>query len=377
MNEKKLTREELYDMVWSESLLSLSKKYAISDVGLRKKCKKMEIPLPDMGYWACVQFGKKTPARKPLKKYSGDQYVYLSLREEGDEGKYPDTKSIFSLQDEILNDPKVNLRVPERLTNPDPFIESVKNDLYKKNVWRDDNGIVNSSRGHLSIHVSPNNVNRALRILDTLIKGIRSRGHNLISKNGEVYIVASEEEIQLSCREKHEREVVKGKYYDSTILKPTGKISVRIDYSYKLKEWVDGKIPLEDQLHKIIASIELRALKQRDDRIEREKQWAIQEEKKRIAKELQDRKEKELMDFKEIFKLSKRHEQSEVIRRYADSLEKRAVSRNDLSDELKEKIDWIRKKADWYDPFVEADDDLLKDVDREELTFKRQSNYWL
>jgi hypothetical protein len=260
MNEKKLTREELYDLVWSESMLSLSKKYAISDVGLRKKCKKMEIPLPDMGYWACIQFGKKTPARKPLKKYTGDQYVFLNLREEGDEGKYPDTKSIFSLQDEILNDPMVNLKVPERLTNPDPVIESVKNDLYKKNVWRDNNGIVISSHGHLSVHVSPNNVSRALRILDTLIKGIRGRGHALISKNGEVYIVASGEEIQLSCREKHEREVVKGTYYDSTILKPTGKISVRIDYSYKLKEWVDGKIPLEDQLHKIIASIELRAL---------------------------------------------------------------------------------------------------------------------
>lgn len=376
MKQVKLTREELYNMVWSESMLSLSKKYSISDVGLRKKCKKMEIPLPDMGYWACVQFGKKTPGRKPLKKYSGDQYVYLNLREEGDKVKNHDLKSITSLQDEILNDPMVNLKVPERLTNPDPIIASVKDDLYKKNVWRDEKGIVSSSHGHLSIQVSPNNVSRALRILDTLIKGIKSRGHNLISKSGAVYIVASGEEIQLSCREKQEKEVVKGKYRDTTILKPTGKILVKIEHSYKLKEWVDETIPLEDQLHKIIASIELRALKQCEERIEREKQRAIEEERRRIAKELQDRKENELKDFKDIFKLSKRHEQSEVIRRFADELEKWAISKNELTDKQKEKIEWIRKKADWYDPFVEAHDNLLEEVDREELTFKKQNFSW-
>jgi hypothetical protein len=372
----KLTREELYDLVWSESMLSLSKKYAISDVGLRKKCKKMEIPLPDLGYWACVQFGKKTPARKPLKKYSGDQYVFLKLREEGDHGKNPDLKSIAVLQEEILNDPKVNLKVPDKLTNPDPIIISVKDDLYKKNVWKNDEGIVNSSYGILSINVSPKNFSRALRIMDTLIKGLKNRGHELISKNGEVYVVVYSENILLSCREKHERELVKGKYYDSTILKPTGKISVRIDNSYKLKEWVDGTILLEDQLHKIIASIELRALKEQAERIEREKRWAIEEERKRIAKELQDRKEKELKDFKDIFQKSKRHEQSEVIRRYANKLENWAASQNELTNELKEKIGWIRRKADWYDPFIEAYDQLLEEVDREKLAFIQKPLSW-
>lgn len=34
-----LTRQQLFDLVWKESLLSLSKQYLISDVGLRKICK--------------------------------------------------------------------------------------------------------------------------------------------------------------------------------------------------------------------------------------------------------------------------------------------------------------------------------------------------
>jgi len=40
-------------------------------------------------------------------------------------------------------------------------------------------------------------------------------------------------------------------------------------------------------------------------------------------------------------------------------------------------IEWARKTADWYDPHINGDDDLLSDVDKETLTFDRRSkNYW-
>lgn len=38
MNEIQITREELYNLVWKEPLTTLSKKYDISDNGIRKKC---------------------------------------------------------------------------------------------------------------------------------------------------------------------------------------------------------------------------------------------------------------------------------------------------------------------------------------------------
>ncbi len=59
MDKQIFTRKELYDLVWSESLLTLCKKYAISDVGLRKICVRMNIPLPKAGHWMKLQFGKK------------------------------------------------------------------------------------------------------------------------------------------------------------------------------------------------------------------------------------------------------------------------------------------------------------------------------
>jgi hypothetical protein len=57
-------RTALYEEVWSEPLTKLGKKYGLSDNGLRKICKAMNIPLPAAGHWAKVFAGPqvlKTP----------------------------------------------------------------------------------------------------------------------------------------------------------------------------------------------------------------------------------------------------------------------------------------------------------------------------
>ena len=53
------TREALYNLVWSESTRTLSKRLGISDVGLAKACRRANIPTPDRGYWARVATGQK------------------------------------------------------------------------------------------------------------------------------------------------------------------------------------------------------------------------------------------------------------------------------------------------------------------------------
>lgn len=62
-----LTRAELYGLVWSEPLRTLSKKFGISDVALAKHCRRGNIPLPGLGYWAKKEAGKPViqPALPP------------------------------------------------------------------------------------------------------------------------------------------------------------------------------------------------------------------------------------------------------------------------------------------------------------------------
>jgi len=57
MNQEYWNREELYELAWSKPFTELAKEYDISDVGLRKTCKKLEIPVPRVGYWAKIRSG--------------------------------------------------------------------------------------------------------------------------------------------------------------------------------------------------------------------------------------------------------------------------------------------------------------------------------
>src|SRR5580765_5656451 len=110
--EKKFTRQELYELIWSESMVALSKQYNISDTGLRKLCARMEIPIPLQGHWQKVKHGK-VPQKKPLSSnYSGDSKVTLELREPGSGGSTGFQSPLTILHNQILNDHSLTLTVP-------------------------------------------------------------------------------------------------------------------------------------------------------------------------------------------------------------------------------------------------------------------------
>lgn len=56
----RFTRQGLYELVWSEPMSQLAKKFGLSDVGLSKACRRIAIPVPERGYWAKRQAGKQT-----------------------------------------------------------------------------------------------------------------------------------------------------------------------------------------------------------------------------------------------------------------------------------------------------------------------------
>lgn len=62
---KHFTREELYELAWSEPIARSAAKLGISDVALAKRCRREGVPLPPRGYWARLAAGQ-TIARPPL-----------------------------------------------------------------------------------------------------------------------------------------------------------------------------------------------------------------------------------------------------------------------------------------------------------------------
>jgi hypothetical protein len=55
----RLTREQLYELVWSEAMQRLAKHIGISDVAIAKHCRKVDVPVPERGYWNKLQAGQK------------------------------------------------------------------------------------------------------------------------------------------------------------------------------------------------------------------------------------------------------------------------------------------------------------------------------
>ena len=61
----RLTRQEVYDLAWSEPMKKLAPRFGVSDVALAKACRRADIPVPERGYWARLQAGKMV-VRRPL-----------------------------------------------------------------------------------------------------------------------------------------------------------------------------------------------------------------------------------------------------------------------------------------------------------------------
>ena len=63
--EQRLTREELYDLVWREPMLRVAERLGVSSSYMARVCTELRVPRPAPGYWAQLEFGK-TPAKPDL-----------------------------------------------------------------------------------------------------------------------------------------------------------------------------------------------------------------------------------------------------------------------------------------------------------------------
>lgn len=59
-----ITREELYELVWSAPMIKVADKFDVSGSYLARVCTALRVPRPERGYWAKLAVGKapKRPA---------------------------------------------------------------------------------------------------------------------------------------------------------------------------------------------------------------------------------------------------------------------------------------------------------------------------
>ncbi|MDI5896979.1 MULTISPECIES: hypothetical protein [Flavobacterium] len=355
METTKLTRKELYDLVWSTTISKILEQFALSNDGFKKICKKYEIPLPPNGYWLKLKHNK--PFKKEILNldFNGDNEIEFTIREEGSIINI-DQSPLTILTKQILSDKNAPLSIPEKLTKPDVLIAQTKD---SKNNY-DFYSYRTSKIDLLSIYVEKDNFNRALIIMDMFVKLLRYRGHSFkrdINGDGP-HIMIKEISFPFSIREAKKRIPPEKNSYGSTYI-PTGILVIKIGESYKAQEWKDGTIKLENQLAKIVAKLEIDAEKELIRQEESRIYWLKYEEEKERKNQIKRRKDEEIQKFNKLVELSKQYNQSLLIREYIKAEYERAVDKNNLTPEKIEWIKWANDKADWLDPLINKTDDIL------------------
>jgi len=69
--EIRVNRAQLFDRVWSEPVTKLAGEWGLSGTGLKKVCRRLQVPVPPRGYWAKIKAGHRD-RRPQLPALPGD-----------------------------------------------------------------------------------------------------------------------------------------------------------------------------------------------------------------------------------------------------------------------------------------------------------------
>ncbi len=346
MEEIIFTRRELYDALWKEPMNALIKKYRTNYPDLKKICEKMQIPIPENGYWSKIKFSKDFKVIPFVTEFEGVDKITFLVKKEGETKLNQSPKSILAIENE--NDKKLIIKIPKQLLNPEKIVLIAKEKLNDSDYLN--NGL-RETRGSLKIKVSPKNISRALIFMDIFLKNIKARGHSVNAQYYETEIIIYGEKFKISFREKLKRTpIVSSSSWQQYDWSPTGILIFSVEICYPIKEWKDGKILLEDQMASIIAWLELKAKIMIEEDLIRQKNQAIYNEKLEIEREIERKKQSEILQFKELILNAERWQQANIIRSFINHLESTAITTNKMTNELNSWIKWARNKTEEHDP---------------------------
>ena len=383
----KITRKELYDLVWMVPMTRLGVWLPMDNPGIWMAIHDAKIPRPEMGHWAKVEAGKKvrqTPLPHPER---GDEPAGTIVKEYYDRvqeeiakgGKFEVPRSPDPEWLGFERDPANRITVPDVLTDPHPIVLTTEKALRKAKCGHD--GRLLLERGKiLCVRVTPDTLDRALRIADTLIKAIEARGFRLEvaeEPDGLMKMVVGGASVDLSLEEVCRQEELPPKPQTGWErrmgyppakdyrMAPTGALCLRLhDYhNYWRKKWEDGKAQrVEGCLNKFFICVQ--------ELIEsREKEYKKRAEEARVREEAKQRREK-LMQMQQeerdrIAKLeqdSTQWQKSEVIRDYVGAF-RRAAESNETplspDSEAGQWMTWALAQADRLDPLVPSPPSVL------------------
>lgn len=381
-----IKRSELYRLVWAQPMMHLAKTYGLSDVGLAKICRKLDIPRPPRGYWAMVQAGQQ-PAQTPLPHRQHDEEIRLSEPVPDDDSASPLSEQVRQ-QIKAERQPERRIAVAASLQNCHPLVSRAHQEL--QGVRTDKHGILVPRQGSaLNIRTSIGGLQRALLIMDALLKALEQRGYS-VAKGPIAKIQGSPLEFCVSesletKREPSDDHDLNGAYeFGHSRFKeievPSGLFALEIlsngpwGHSCR-RSWRDTKTQrLEDLLNPFVAGLirmaELIKVGEEEGKQEAERQHQQELRRQEEARQRAERRKlyqaekarvEQLMTEVEFFHRSQR------VRAWIEAVRQANIAKGPLDPDSKiaQWIEWATQQADRLDPLCPSPPSILDEKDLE------------
>jgi hypothetical protein len=366
-------RDKLYEQVWEKPMIALAKEYGLSDVWVRKICRDMNIPLPPQGYHLRKYKGRKTPL--PLAKPGQQEYV-THVQEPSLEEVAAQSQPAIDIPEVLFEqDPKNRIKVPQHLSTLHPLVEATKRVL--KKAAPDNNGRITSTawQGALNVMVCQESKDRALRIMNALVKALNKRGYTvsapertkytLVKVLGEEIGIRLEERSRKVLHEPTREEALQAKKqgwksYNTYDYFGTGELALSFSEDYTnqkiCKDHKSGA--LEEKLNDFVAALVLEAMRRKRVREERAREERLRQERDRRRWQRDDliRKEKEKVGG--LRAEYQRWYESQRLRAFIHAVREDAGEFSPESDFAKWLV-WASLQADRLDPLKESPPSIL------------------
>jgi len=371
-------REKLYREVWEEPMTVVSKRYGMSDTGLRKVCMKLEVPYPPAGYWAKVRAGKpvkqpKLPKLKPPpnenKPKTGDRRTLhieetaLSFLKEDDRARIIDAARKLRVAGPGARLHKDIAAHKEKCENWLERKNKETNTYYRHGRYTDDPPVFADA-------VSKDSYSRTFHILDALLKGMLPFGASVTYQlhfrvNGEdVPFSVSESKDQIPHEVTREEKMQLLKYEEekrrySWATKPkipkwehpwNGRLTIIVNGTFK---FMDCKsYVLEVRIGEVMVAFYEASYANRLKRLAEEEKFRKEEEERRRAEEILERYNQEIAYTNGLVNASEDYDTACKNRSYVAAVQ----ASGNADERTMQWIRWASAKADWFDPTVQAED---------------------
>ena len=370
-----VSRLALYEEVWAAPVTKLAVKYRVSGTGLAKACRKSNIPLPPPGYWSKRQNGKPVMRRPPLPSGTSGIRDTITIRPS------KPVPGIDPIGDERADDEhrsENRILVSGQLHNPHPLVKDASIAPFNFGQASRERSGDHQTAAMLDIRVSPATRNRALRLLDALLKALEVRGYTVNARG----VMVEDELVPIGVTEKEDQVPhvptapksarngpqtwLPSPKWDSV---PNGRLSIhtsayvwwRTDLR---KRWSDGRTTrLEDMLNDIVVGLVAIgvALHQRADeeRQNAEARAAVEQarqERARLVHLEQVRREK-------LIASADAWDRATRIKHFVAEVERRLITnRSAAPDIVHAWIAWANSVADDFDPLGDGLDGFLRNA---------------